>query len=129
MSSTLSLLRVLVVNDQRDMCEMWQRMIDMAPGLTCPGYAVDGEHALEMVEHHHPHVVFMDILMPVMGGIEATKLIRQNYPNTVVILYSAYNHNENLAREAGAAAFILMPIQPDKLVSIIRRTWREHSNE
>ena len=129
MSSTVSLLRVLVVNDQREMCEMWQRMIDMAPGLSCPAYALDGESALQLVDEHRPNVVFMDMLMPKMAGDEATKYILERFPNTVVILYSAYTNTEQRARASGAADFVLMPIETDKLASLIRRTWRENQRQ
>lgn len=128
MSSTLPLLRVLVVNDQREMCELWQRIIDMAPSLACPGYALDGEQAIQLVEQHEPDVVFMDVLMPVMSGDEAAKYITAHFPDTVVILYSAYSDSEQRALNSGAADFVLMPIQPDKLVSTIRRVYREYRN-
>lgn len=128
MSTTLPLLRVLVVNDQRDMCELWQRIIDMAPGLSCPGYAIDGEEALQMVDEHQPDVVFMDVLMPGMAGDVATRYINEKFPNTVVILYSAYSDSEQRAIASGAAEFILLPIAPDKLISTIRRVYREHRN-
>lgn len=128
MATTISLLSVLVVNDQRDMCEMWQRMIDMTPGMACPAYAIDGETALEMVDEHHPHVVFMDMLMPGMTGDEATRYIQERFPDTVVILYSAYGNTEQQARQAGADAFVEMPIQPAKLLSLIRRIWRENQD-
>ncbi|MDQ7024886.1 MAG: response regulator [Anaerolineae bacterium] len=128
MSSTLPLLRVLVVNDQRAMCELWQRIIDMAPGLACPGYALDGDGAIQLVEQHDPDVVFMDVLMPGMSGDEATKYIISHFPDTLVILYSAYSDSEQRAIKSGAAEFVLMPIQPDKLVALIRRVYREHRN-
>jgi CheY-like chemotaxis protein len=124
--STIPLLRVLVVNDQQEMCEMWQRIIDLAPGLSCPSYALDGETALQIVQQQHPDVVFMDVLMPGMAGDEAAKRIRKDYPEIAVILYSAYNNTEQRALSSGAAEFLLMPIQPDKLIAIIRRVYREH---
>jgi CheY-like chemotaxis protein len=127
-STTIPLLRVLVVNDQREMCELWQRIIDMAPGLTCPGYALDGEDALQMVNQLHPDIVFMDVLMPGMTGDEAAKQIMEKYPKTVVILYSAYNNTEQRARSSGAADFVLMPIQPDKLIAMLRRAYSKQRN-
>ena len=126
--STIPLLRVLVVNDQREMCELWQRIIDMAPGLTCPGYALDGEDAVEMVSQLHPDIVFMDVLMPGMAGDVAARRILEKYPKMAVVLYSAYNNTEQRALNSGAAEFVLMPIQPDKLVSILRRAYSKIRN-
>lgn len=126
MSTTLPLIRVLVVNDQREMCELWQRIIDMSPGMSCPAYAMDGEEALKLVEELAPDVVFMDVLMPHMAGDVVARQIRERFPDIVVILYSAFTHTEQRAYEAGAAEFVVMPVQPDKLIALIRRAYIDH---
>jgi DNA-binding NtrC family response regulator len=128
MSETLQLIRVLIVSEQRDMCELWQRIIDMTPGMLCPAYGLDGEMAVQLVTQIRPSVVFMDMSLPKMSGEAATKLILAQYPRMVVILYSADSSMEQRALNAGAAAFVLMPVAPDKLTSIIRRIYREHRN-
>jgi len=126
MSSTVSLINVLVVNDQREMCELWQRIIDLTPGMSCPDYALNGEAALRKVEALKPDVILMDVMMPGIGGVEATKQIRLAHPQTLVIMYSAYAGTEEIAFDAGAHAYLLMPIPPERLTQTIRRIFKEN---
>ncbi|MEO0596652.1 MAG: response regulator transcription factor, partial [Chloroflexota bacterium] len=115
MSSTLPLITVIVVNDQLPVCKMWQQLIERTPGMTCPGYAKDGESAIELVREIEPDVVMMDVLMPGMRGDEAMQRIHEEFPEMIVIMYSADSSTERIAREAGAEEFLLMPVPPAHL--------------
>lgn len=119
-------IRVLVVNDQEPINALWQQLIDATPDMACVGQAKNGAEALEMALSLAPDVVVMDMMMPVMSGGEATRLIRAQLPNTLVIVYSAYNGMEERAYESGASAYLLMPITPDKLQAVIRRVYYDH---
>lgn len=123
MSSTLPLISVIVVNDQIAVCKMWQQLLDRTPGMTCPGYAIDGEQAIQLVRDIEPDVVLMDVLMPGMRGDEAMHHIMDEFPQTIVIMYSADSSTEPIAREAGAADFLLMPVPPTQLAMTIRRIY------
>ena len=125
MSTTLPLITVIVVNDQLAVCKMWQHLLDRTPGLACPGYAIDGDAAIEMVREIEPDVVLMDVLMPGMRGDEAMHHIKQEFPDTIVIMYSADSSTEPIARKAGAADFLLMPVPPMQLALTIRRIYKE----
>lgn len=125
MSSTLPLISVIVVNDQVAVCKMWQYLLDKTPGMTCPGYAIDGEMAIELVRQTEPDVVMMDVLMPGMRGDEAMQHIKEEFPDTIVIMYSADSSTEQLARQAGAVEFLLMPVPPAQLAHTIRRIYKE----
>lgn len=91
------------------------------PGLKIVGEAENGEEGLWMVEKTHPDVVLMDINMPVMDGIEATRLIKEKYPDIkVVILTSHNNHEEVLASlAAGADAYCMKDIKTERLVQVL----------
>lgn len=128
MSTTLPLITVIVVNDQVAVCKLWQQMLDRTPGMACPRYALDGDAAIEIVREIRPDVVLMDVLMPGMRGDEAMALIKEEFPETIVIMYSADTSTEPIARAAGAAEFLLMPVPPDRLAATIRRVYREHHN-
>lgn len=128
MSSTLPIITVIVVNDQLAICKMWQQLIERTAGMTCPAYAEDGETAIELVRDVRPDVVMMDVLMPGIGGDEATKRIHDEFPETVVIMYSAASKGEKIAHEAGAEEFLLMPVPPAQLASTIRRVYEEKHN-
>lgn len=125
MSSTLPLITVIVVNDQIGICKLWQQLLERTPGMACPAYAKDGEDAIELVRDINPDVVLMDILMPGMRGDEAMHIIKEEFPETIVIMYSADGSTEPIARAAGAADFLPMPVMPATLASTIRRIYRE----
>lgn len=125
MSSTLPLITVIVVNDQVAVCKLWQQLLERTPGMACPAYAQDGDQAIELVREIQPDVVLMDILMPGLRGDEAMHIIKDEYPDTIVIMYSADSSTEPIARKAGAAEFLLMPVPPARLASTIRRIYAE----
>lgn len=122
----MSKIRVVVVNDQIAVNELWQQMLDMTDDMTCVGMARNGLEALQVVDEMQPDIVIMDVMMPGMDGNQATRIIRERHPNTQIVVYSAYNGMEQKAYEAGAVEYLLMPISPDKLRDTIRRVYHEH---
>jgi len=118
-------IRVVVVNDQIAVNELWQQLIDMTPDMECVGVARDGLEAVRLADEQRPDIIIMDVLMPAMDGNEATRIIRAHQPETQVIVYSAYNGMEQRAYESGAAEYLLMPISPDKLRTTIRRVYQQ----
>jgi DNA-binding NarL/FixJ family response regulator len=126
MSTSLPLITVIVVNDQVAVCKLWQQILNRTADMSCPAYAKDGDEAIEIVRAIQPEVVLMDILMPGMRGDEAMQIIKEEYPDTIVIMYSADTSTEPIARAAGAADFLLMPVPPDILTATIRRVYRDN---
>lgn len=125
MSTTLPLINVLVVNDQPEMCQLWQRIIDLTPGLHCTGYALNGETAIQSALDQKPDIVLMDVMMPGIGGLEATRRILGMRPEIQVIIYSAYTGTETQAYAAGAAKYLLMPVPPERLTQTIRHVYKQ----
>lgn len=123
------LITVVVVNDQRPVCKLWQQMIDNTPDMTCLGYAINGEDALNLVRETQPDIVLMDVLMPGMRGDEAMKQIHDEFPHIIVIMYSADQSTEKIARDANAIEFLLMPVKPSELTQTIRRIYSEHRKQ
>jgi CheY-like chemotaxis protein len=86
-------------------------------------HAVDGESALEICEQHPDiKLVLMDVKMKTMSGLEATKIIKRNYPHLPVVVQSAYvtQADEKLAREAGCDAFLAKPIASEDFFSVLQ---------
>lgn len=87
--------------------------------------ASNGQEALELVNRHVPDVVLMDLLMPGMDGVEATRLVKKSSPRTQVIVLTSYHDDEHIfpAIRAGALSYVLKDIDPDELADAIRRAY------
>jgi DNA-binding NarL/FixJ family response regulator len=101
-------IRVLVVDDHTMVRNGICAVLSLQKDLEIVAEAADGQDALEKVLRFAPNVALMDIVMPVMGGIEATKHISKEYPKTKVLILTQYDEEENMlvARKAGAYGFI-----------------------
>lgn len=92
-------MKVLVVDDERMICEWLQFCIEKTPDCEFLGCAHNGEQALALFEETEPDVVFTDIKMPVMGGLELLKKIKETSPGTIVVMLTAFAEFD-LVREA-----------------------------
>jgi NarL family two-component system response regulator LiaR len=99
---------VLIADDQRLFAEALEAILASDSRITVVGRAANGQAALELAREHHPDIVLMDIAMPVMDGIDATKAIRETLPDTRVIVLtgSAASQDVSRARSAGAAGYV-----------------------
>ena len=115
-------IRVLVVDDHPLMRQGLKRFLQGEPDIEVVGEAADGKLAVDLVGELQPDIVTMDINMPVMDGIEATRQIRTAWPAVRVIGLSMFNSTEYAAimKEAGAAAYLVKASAADLLVAVIR---------
>jgi two-component system, NarL family, response regulator LiaR len=90
--------------------------------LEVVGEAANGEQALLLVEQLHPDVVLMDVMMPGMGGIAATKVLHERHPAVTVLALTSFEDGEIVheALEAGALGYLLKGMEADELVNAIR---------
>lgn len=115
-------IRVLLVDDQELVRYGFRLMLDATPGIVVVGEADDGERAIGAAERLHPDVILMDVRMPGMNGIEATKRILARRPGTRVLVLTTYDLDEYAfgALRAGAAGFLLKDTRPEQLVAAIQ---------
>jgi DNA-binding NarL/FixJ family response regulator len=101
-------IRVLVADDDGLFRESVLALFWKEERIQVVGYASNGEEAVESASALRPDVVTMDLQMPVMGGLEATRIIAERLPDIriVVVAASEYSDQDRLAREAGAAAYV-----------------------
>ena len=113
---------VVVVDDQPLIRSSLRALLDDAEGITVVGEAGDGEEAVRAVGRHRPDVVVMDVRMPRMDGLEATKVIRRDHPGTAVVVLTTYDVDEYVFRavRAGASGFLLKDGDADELVRGVR---------
>ncbi len=115
--------RVLVVDDHRMFADALEVLLQSEPGIEFVATATSGEEALEISERECPDVVLMDIDLPGMDGVEATRRLVELCPDARVVAISALQPDSVLTRvvEAGACGFVPKSRAADELVSVIRR--------
>jgi DNA-binding NarL/FixJ family response regulator len=114
-------IRVLLVDDQELVRYGFRLVLDAEPALAVVGEAGDGEHALELAVRLRPDVVLMDVRMPGMGGIEATRRMTALLPDTRVLVLTTYDLDEYAfgGLQAGASGFLLKDTRPAELIAAI----------
>ncbi len=115
-------IRVLLVDDQALMRMGFAMVLKTEPGIEVVGEAGDGVAAVVETGRLHPDLVLMDVRMPQMDGIEATRQIVALHPRTKVIVLTTFDMDEYAfgALRAGASGFLLKDVQPEALVAAIR---------
>ncbi len=115
-------IRVLVVDDQRIICEGIASLLGLYADMQVVGLAGNGEQALAAVAALDPHIVLMDLRMPVMNGIAATSAIHQQYPACQVLVLTTFDDDESIldALRAGAVGYLLKDIPARELAQAIR---------
>jgi DNA-binding NarL/FixJ family response regulator len=118
-------IRVVVVDDQRLFTKGLSGLVDMLEGVEVVGVAYDGEEAIALCRKEEPDVVLMDISMPKMDGISATREIRSLLPQTAVIILTAHEEDEQVfeGMKAGAQGYLLKDAEPEDLSRAIRTVY------
>jgi len=122
-------IRVLVVDDHTIVRDGICALLALAGDIEVVGEAANGKEALEKVKELAPDVVLMDIAMPLMGGLEATRRIRREFPGARVLALTQYDDKEYVfpVIEAGACGFISKTAASSELTSGIRSVYRGES--
>jgi DNA-binding NarL/FixJ family response regulator len=115
-------IRVLIADDHLLFAQAVEAVLAAEPRVEVVGHAADGAAAVELVRELDPDVVLMDIAMPVMDGIEATKEIRAGKPSACVVMLTGSNAGADVdrSRKAGAVAYVTKDRIADDLVDAIR---------
>ena len=113
----------LIADDHEVVREGLRLSLSRAPHIRVVGEASDGATAVSVAERRRPDVVIMDVRMPGMDGLEATKLISQKTPGTAVIIFTAYSERTLLSRglESGAKGYILKEAPHQTLLRAIEK--------
>ena len=115
------MVRVLICDDQVIVCEGLQTILNASPKIEVVGVAHDGTEVLPLIPETNPDVVLMDLKMPVMNGIIATRKIKEKYPEIRVLVLTTYDDDEWLfdAVRGGASGYLLKDTPPDELIDAI----------
>lgn len=117
----MSKLRVLVVDDHGIVRSGVRSLIDSQPDMEVVGEATRGEEAVEKARELRPELIIMDITMPGMNGIEATRQIKKDYPETNILALTIHDDSEFFfpVLRAGASGYVLKEAEPEELLSAI----------
>jgi DNA-binding NarL/FixJ family response regulator len=115
-------VRVVVADDQQVVREGIVMLLGLLPGIEVVAAAADGEEAVALVAQHAPEVVLMDLRMPRVDGVEATRRIRAEHPGTAVIVLTTYADDDSLfpALQAGARGYLTKDAGSEELARAIR---------
>jgi DNA-binding NarL/FixJ family response regulator len=120
-------IRVVLAEDHTLMREMTRSLLELA-GMEVVAEARDGVEAVEICRLQRPDVVLMDIAMPRLNGVEATRRIKQHCPSTAILVLTAYDDDQYVTAlvQAGAAGYLLKTVKQSELIDAIRSV---HSGE
>ncbi len=115
-------IRVLVVDDHAILRSGLAAMIDRQTGMDMVAEAENGRQAVELFRLHKPDVTLMDLVMPVMDGVEAICAIRQEFPDSRFIVLTTFDGDEDIHRaiQAGAQGYLLKGMKREKLFEAIK---------
>jgi len=130
-SVTVPPIRVLIVDDHPVVRKGLASFLANEPDLVVVGAAVDGEEALKLADEHVPEVVLMDLSMPGIGGIEATKQLIQAHPGIRVLMLTSFGGHERMveALKAGAVGFLFKDTAPAEMLRALRSIARPADTE
>ena len=129
MANTTDNISLLITDDHALVRHGIRAFLELQPDLTVLGEADSGEMAVRLVVDLAPDVVLMDLVMPGMGGVEATRQVKLASPHSQIIVLTSYHEDEYIfpALRAGALSYVLKDVGPDELADIVRKAARGES--
>lgn len=117
-------IRLLICDDQAIVCEGLRAILEPVPEIEIVGVANNGIEAIELTRTREPDLVLMDLKMPRMNGIQATRAIREQFPNVHVLVLTTFDEDEWLidAIRHGAAGYLLKDTPQEQLIKAIIET-------
>jgi NarL family two-component system response regulator LiaR len=124
-SQSIQPIRVMIVDDHAMVRKGLTAFLKSEPTLELVGEAHDGREAIECCEQLHPDVILMDLIMPELGGVAATRTIHQRWPNVQVIALTSFQEKELVqdALQAGAIGYLLKNVSGEELSEAIRQAY------
>jgi DNA-binding NarL/FixJ family response regulator len=111
--------RVLIADDSARARDGLRALLAIRPEIEVVGEASNGQDAVRLVAECRPDIVLMDLHMPVLDGIQATQLIKQQWPAVTVVVLTVYAVDQSAALAAGADAFLLKGGAPERLLAAL----------
>ncbi|EHK8986157.1 response regulator transcription factor [Vibrio vulnificus] len=115
-------IRVVIVDDHQVVLDGFMARLEMEPEIDVVGTASNGLEALDVVKQHKPDVVLMDISMPILNGIDATRMIKAEWPEAKILMLTMHDNREYIMKvmQEGAVGYMLKEISAEKMVQAIK---------
>ncbi len=119
-------ITVVIVDDHFVVRQGVRALLETQPDISVVGEAASGEEAVRLCADYAPDVILMDLLMPGLNGVEATRQIKQVSPRSQVIVLTSYHEDEHIlpAIRAGALSYLLKEAGPDELLAAVQKAAR-----
>lgn len=123
------MIQVLLVDDQMIIRQGLRSLLESKPDLKVVGEAENGQQAIEQVELLKPDIVLMDVRMPIMDGVAATRNIGQRFPQTRVLILTTFDDDEYVSRamQFGARGYLLKDTHSEELAQAIRSVYKGYT--
>lgn len=128
-SQTAESIRLVIADDIPLFREMLVHTLEEETDIDIVAHAANGVEAVEECQRHRPHIILLDVEMPKMNGVEATKLIKKECPETQVVILTAYEDDQLIFEliRAGAVGYLVKDTHIDEVVKAIRVAYHGES--
>ena len=117
------MIKILIVDDQKTIRNILESYLQKESDLKIVGFAVNGKEAIDQISVLQPDVVLMDLEMPIMNGLDATKIIADKFVTTKVLILTVHDNEQDLNRalQNGAKGYLLKTAPGEELINAIRQ--------
>lgn len=115
-------IKIVIIDDQTLMRDGLKTILDLEDDMAVIGTAENGRKGLELVQKLKPDVVLMDIRMPELNGVEATRLIKEQFPHIIILILTTFDDEDYIVEALcnGASGYMLKDMHGDKLIQAVR---------
>jgi DNA-binding NarL/FixJ family response regulator len=117
---------IMIVDDSLPARHALKALLSQQPGIKVTAEAANGLEAFKMIQKQPPDLVLMDVRMPVMDGLEATRLIKQQWTNIKIVILTMYPDSQVEALSAGADAFLVKGCAPEEMIAVLHSMNQEY---
>ena len=119
-------LRILLVDDESNARTRLRRLLQNEERVEIIGEASDGLEAVAEIERLRPDLIFLDVQMPGLDGFEVLRALPAGLPKPLIIFATGFHEHAMAAFDANAIAYLLKPIETERLREMLERAWRIH---
>ena len=122
------MIKILIVDDRETVREILKSYLEEESGLTIVGHAENGQEAIDLTKLYQPDIILMDIEMPIMDGLTATRIISEKFVNTKVLIMSIHNEDNYLsaALQVGAKGYLKKSTPAKELINAIYSAYKDY---